>query len=89
MGLSIREDAAVVAVEEDVMMFTRSLERDQHTRRYTIRAHRDQGWEVLAEQDGQVTSETRYHDWHRVERARQLVDREIARLQDGGWKERN
>ena len=70
-------------------MFARTLERNDHVRRYAIRHEEAGGWQITTEQDGLVRRHAAYQDWHRVERARFVMDREIAALEAAGWRERN
>ena len=50
-------------------MFSVSIQRADHVRRYSIHSTVDNGWEVRLEDDRWVTRQARYRDWHRVERA--------------------
>jgi hypothetical protein len=66
-------------------MFARSLSRAHHTRRYSIHAA-SSGWEVRLEEDQTLRRFDRYEDWHRVERALMLFEREVAELSEHGWR---
>ena len=68
-------------------MYTRSLRKAAHVRRFSITSTEDCGWEVRYEQDSNVISSVWYRDWHRVERARMTFAREAALLEESGWKE--
>lgn len=66
-------------------MFSRQLSFAGHTRRFTVAAMPSDGWEMLVEEDEHLLRRTHYSDWHRVERALGLVEREIRQLQETGW----
>ncbi|MDE3155989.1 MAG: hypothetical protein KGN76_12845 [Acidobacteriota bacterium] len=70
-------------------MFARTLEHNDHVRRYAIRHEENGGWQITTEQDGRVRRHASYTDWHRVEQARLMIDIEIASLEEAGWRERN
>jgi hypothetical protein len=67
-------------------MFAVSLRRAGHVRRYSICALGIAGWEVRLEEDRAVQRLERYHDWHRVERAIALFEREVRELTAHGWE---
>ena len=67
-------------------MFSVRLTNADHTRRYTISFLKGAGWEVTRQQDGELTRHSRYHDWHRVERARAMFALEVSKLTERGWK---
>jgi hypothetical protein len=67
-------------------MFSRRLHYQEHTRRYSI-APTDSGWEVREERDDEVVKQTRYQDWHRVERALRTITIELDDLRRQGWSE--
>ena len=67
-------------------MFAISLQRGGHVRRYSVRSSVSAGWEVSLEEDRAVSRRVRYRDWHRVERAMALLEREIADLATQGWE---
>ncbi|HET7220128.1 MAG TPA: hypothetical protein VFJ02_18860, partial [Vicinamibacterales bacterium] len=58
-----------------------------HTRRFTISQAGADGWEVRVEQDRQVVHRVCYTDWHRVERAAQLMALQVSELEESGWRE--
>lgn len=68
------------------MHFVRNLSNQGQTRRYSI-ATTDGGWEVREERDSEVVKQVRYHDWHRVERARRSISIELNALRDKGWRD--
>ena len=68
-------------------MYTRSLRKAAHIRRFSITSTEASGWEVRYEQDSNVIRSIRYDDWHRVERARMTFAREAALLEESGWTE--
>jgi hypothetical protein len=67
-------------------MLSISLHRAGHTRRYSLRSAASAGWEFSLEEDRAVSRRVRYRDWHRVERAIALAEREIADLATQGWE---
>jgi hypothetical protein len=67
-------------------MFFKMLTQAGHTRSFAVRARRADGWEVKVEQDSHVVRHTRYHDWHRLERALDAVKREVNALEMQGWR---
>ena len=67
-------------------MFSVSLQRDGHLRRYSISVSGSAGWEVTLEADRQLARHNHYHDWHRVERARAVFDLEVSQLTARGWR---
>ena len=66
--------------------FSKSLRNAEHTRRFSIAATNN-GWELREEQDGQLSRQVRYQDWHRVERARRSMSIELENLREAGWSE--
>lgn len=71
-------------------MFTKELTRSGHSRRFIADNNEaGQGWEVRIEQDSEVVQRMRYTDWHRVERALTLIEREVSELEDLGWQKRS
>ena len=66
-------------------MFALSLSRADHVRHYTISAAAPSGWEVRLEEDRTLRRLDHYDDWHRVERALMLFQREAAELAQLGW----
>jgi hypothetical protein len=67
-------------------MFSVSLQRDGHLRRYSISMSGAAGWEVRLEADRQLARHAHYRDWHRVERAREVFAHEVSELKARGWK---
>ena len=67
-------------------MFARSLHKSPHTRRFLI-LETGRHWEVREEEDNRVVRRVVYDDWHRVERARSAMAREISALSENGWTE--
>lgn len=67
-------------------IFDRKFKRGAETRRFLIRPE-GWGWVVQEEVDSQVIREARFTDWHRVERARNNVTKEVSLLQRDGWVE--
>jgi hypothetical protein len=65
-------------------MFHLSLQSADHVRRYSITAN-PSGWEVKLEEDREVRRSDLYLDWHRVERAMALFEREVLQLTANGW----
>lgn len=66
-------------------MYARILRKAAHTRRFTVTNSSSSGWEVRDEQDSRLIRSRLYHDWHRVERAKQAFAMEAAGLRDAGW----
>jgi hypothetical protein len=58
------------------------------TRRFSIAQVGFSGWECRIEHDGRVAQQTHYTDWHRVERARNRLTRQIQDLKAIGWQEK-
>jgi hypothetical protein len=67
-------------------MFAKSIRKADHVRRYTIKATQT-GWEVRQEQDSKIVRQACYHDWHRVERAREAFSLKAMSLREAGWVE--
>lgn len=67
-------------------MFDKRLRHEEHVRHYSITAGEDCGWEVRLEEDNLLRRHDRYQDWHRVERAMALFEREVDELTARGWK---
>jgi hypothetical protein len=44
------------------------------------------GWEVRVEEDSRIVRQTRYTDWHRVERALSAMRAQIGQLEREGWR---
>jgi hypothetical protein len=65
-------------------MFVKELYRAGHRRKFSI-TDVGGGWEVRDEQDEHVLKAARYTDWHRVERALNMFNLQIDRLEGAGW----
>jgi hypothetical protein len=68
-------------------IFTKTLVRASHVRRFEITPLPASGWEVSACEDQRVLDQRQYRDWHRVERARMAFVREVVALEREGWVE--
>jgi hypothetical protein len=68
-------------------MFAKELTQAGHTRRFTVSEAGSSGWEVKVEQDSHVVRRVCYTDWHRVERAVQMMSLQVSELQENGWLE--
>jgi hypothetical protein len=66
-------------------MFALSLRYAGHVRHYSICSD-SAGWEVKLEEDRTVRRLSHYQDWHRVERAKALFEREVMELTQRGWR---
>jgi hypothetical protein len=69
------------------VMLSRILQRPGHTRRFVIARTEEPGWEVREEEDSRIVRTARYTDWHRVERARSIIDLRVSTLAAEGWVE--
>ena len=69
-------------------MFAKELTQAGHTKRFTISDGGTDGWEVRVEQDSRVIRRVHYTDWHRVERAVQILNLQVLELEENGWEER-
>jgi len=68
-------------------MFTKQLTHAGQVRRFSIVTDEGgDGWEVRIEQDSTIVRQTRYADWHRVERALLLIEQEVSELEGLGWR---
>jgi hypothetical protein len=67
-------------------MYAQSLQLADHVRHYSI-SREGSGWEVRIEEDRAVRRLNHYSDWHRVERALAVFEREIGQLTDQGWRQ--
>lgn len=72
---------------KDLAMFDLSVRRAEHIRHYVIRTADPSGWEVRFEEDRTLRRRVYYEDWHRVERALALFERELDELRGEGWKD--
>ena len=68
-------------------MYAVTLTKNEETRRFTITATENAGWEVREEQNSQLVSRQMYTDWHRVERAQMGFAHAVDSLVDEGWKD--
>lgn len=68
-------------------MFDMSLRHADHIRRFSISLKGTSGWEVRCEDDLALTRHDVYQDWHRVERALALFEREVLELREQGWRD--
>ena len=66
-------------------MYALSLRYADHVRHYSISAG-STGWEVKLEEDRTLRRLDHYQDWHRVERAMALFEREVLDLTSRGWR---
>lgn len=66
--------------------FEQALAKDDHIRRFEISNEPD-GWRVVERADSTVVRESRYTDWHRVERARRAFAIETLSLRAEGWRD--
>ena len=67
-------------------MFAKELTQAGHTKRFSVSEAGNSGWEVLEEQDSQVIRRVCYTDWHRVERALQILSLQVSQLEERGWR---
>ena len=69
----------------EVFMYAQCLRYADHVRHYSICAG-SAGWEVKLEEDSTLRRFDHYRDWHRVERAMALFEREVMELTARGWR---
>ena len=81
----LRTTASESAAVAEVFMFALSLRCADHVRHYSISAG-SAGWEVKLEEDRTLRRLDHYRDWHRVERAMALFEREVMDLTSRGWQ---
>ena len=74
------------AIQIPLHMYKASFRKQKHVRRFTIH-HVQPGWEVRDENDAMILKRVIYQDWHRVERAIALFERQRAALEAAGWTE--
>ena len=67
-------------------MFVKEPHKAGHTQRFSVEQQGGDGWDVRSEQDDRVLKQTRYTDWHRVERAMMVFALEIGELEQLGWR---
>ncbi len=68
-------------------MFSIILRKADQTRCYSVSALSEAGWRVTSEREGKPPRQVCYHDWHRVERALAIFQREVSELTALGWRE--
>ncbi len=61
------------------------LQHSGHTHRFVIAPSAASGWELREERDSRIVRQVRYTDWHRVERARIIIDLQMTSLTEHGW----
>ena len=66
-------------------MFSLNLHRNEKVRKYSIAQAGPSGWEVRLEENNHLERLDHYNDWHRVERALKLFEREVLELEEHGW----
>ena len=79
-------EVGAVAHSGRTRMLSVCLRLGDRQRRCSVSAASAKGWEVVRQEDQELVTRTRYHDWHRVERSIALFDREINELLAQGWK---
>jgi hypothetical protein len=67
-------------------MFEIVLRKADETRRYSVSALADSGWEVVREYQAEPPHHVCYRDWHRVERALAIFQLEVSELTQRGWR---
>ena len=67
-------------------MFSKTLTHAGHIRSFEVLAREANGWELSVKEDTRLVRRTQYSDWHRVERAISAIRREVAALEDQGWR---
>ncbi len=86
IGVRTTGAQCALSVEGGLHMFDMHLRKADHVRRYTISHSVAAGWEVRLEEDRTVRRYLCYQDWHRVERAVALFQREVLALTAQGWR---
>ena len=66
--------------------FSKSLRNADRVRQFSITTT-SEGWELREVEDGRLSRQVRYQDWHRVERARRSLTIELKQLREAGWLE--
>ena len=61
-------------------MLSRDYQRNNHVFRIVV-TRTDRGWEIRHERDGHVVTVAHKSDWHQVERALALFDRQAGTLE--------
>lgn len=67
-------------------MFDKRLRHAEHIRHYSITSSDASGWDVRLQEDDTLRRHDHYQDWHRVERAMALFEREVTELTARGWQ---
>ena len=67
-------------------MFSKELSLAGHTRTFSVDVLFPNGWEIRVTVDRNVVRRTIYSDWHRVERAIGVMEREVRVLESQGWQ---
>lgn len=65
----------------------RQLKKGSHIRTFVIAPGARTGWELQDWLGDEIVRRLELTDWHRVERARQTLDREVTVLTGQGWTE--
>ena len=66
-------------------MYEEFKSHDGHSRRFVVgRSSDNSGWKVRHEEDDRLITSVVYHDWHRVERARNAFVAEMTALRRRG-----
>ena len=73
--------------KDPAAMYARTFRKAAHVRSFTIVDTAAAGWEIREEHDSTVVRTVRYHDWHRVERARLAFAQQAQTLEETGWTE--
>jgi hypothetical protein len=68
-------------------VFSRQLQQNGHSRRFTVEMSPGVGWRVRDERDAEPVRQREYDDWHRVELAISRFAIEAAQLARAGWRE--
>jgi hypothetical protein len=72
-------------VGEPTKAFEQTLRKDDRVRRFEILVDSG-GWRAVEHAGTTVIRETRYSDWHRVERVRRAFTVETQALRAEGWR---
>ncbi len=67
-------------------MLELQLVSEDHVRRYSIALAGTDGWEISLEEDRRLRWRETCSDWHRVERMRARLQREVSQLVERGWR---
>lgn len=83
---SPRRNSIMSTVSES--LFSRQFtSADGHVHRFLIAPHGAAGWELREERDNRLVRRVCYTDWHRVERARTVIELQASTLRETGWVE--